>query len=90
VEWQPDHSLRLQMKEFSPPLSRLATSFVESWAFQRVGTATRVTRTFELYPKSGLTRPALWLISLLLRRAVARHLRQMRDHEPSKASDQPA
>ena len=90
VEWQPDHSLRLQMKEFSPPLSRLATEFEESWAFERVGTATRVTRTFELYPKSAIARPALWLISLLLRRAIARHLRQMRDREQSNASDRPA
>src|SRR6476620_10841047 len=43
VGWQPDRSLRLQMKEFSRPLSRLATEFVESWAFERVGSATGVT-----------------------------------------------
>jgi hypothetical protein len=67
------------MTGFSAPLSRLATEFVESWAFEREGTATRVTRSFELHPKSGFTRPALWLISLLLRRAIARHLREMRD-----------
>lgn len=90
VGWQPDHSLRLWMKEFSPPLSRLATQFEESWAFERVGTATRVTRTFELRPRSALARPVLWLISLLLRRAIARHLRQMRDLEPPKTTDQPA
>jgi len=90
VEWRPDHRLRLQMKEFTPPLSRLATRFEESWAFERIGSATRVTRSFELYPKSGLTRPVLWLISLLLRRAIARHRRQMRDLGLSKTSDQPA
>src|SRR5438105_12141713 len=64
VEWQPDHSLRLQMEEFSPPLSRLATGFEESWAFQRLGEATKVTRSFHLHPKSSFTRPVLWLISL--------------------------
>jgi Polyketide cyclase / dehydrase and lipid transport len=79
IEWQSDQSLRLRMTEFSPPLSRLATEFVESWAFQRTNNSTSVTRTFELYPKSGLARPALWLISLLLKWAIARHLRQMRD-----------
>lgn len=79
VEWQPENSLRLRMTEFSAPLSRLATEFVESWAFVRAGAATRVTRSFELHPKSAVARPALWLISLLLRRAIARHLRQMRD-----------
>ena len=89
VEWQPDHRLRLHMKEFSAPLSRLATSFVESWAFERVGSATKVTRSFELHPKSGFTRPALWLISLLLNRAIARHLRQMRDlGQPTGENDE--
>ena len=90
VEWQPENSLRLRMTEFSAPLSRLATEFVESWAFERAGTATRVTRSFEMHPKSAVARPALWLISLLLRRAIARHLRQMRDLGQPKASDQPA
>src|SRR5436309_611211 len=87
IEWQPDHSLRLRMKEFSPPLSRLATEFVESWAFRRIDNATSVTRSFELHPKSGFTRPVLWLISLLLRRAIARHLREMRDLGQPKTSD---
>jgi hypothetical protein len=79
LEWQPEHRLRLRLKGFSPPLSRLATGFEESWVFRRAGNATRVTRSFELHPKSPLTRPFLWLIALLLKRAVARHLRQMRD-----------
>jgi Polyketide cyclase / dehydrase and lipid transport len=83
VEWQPGHSLRLRMKEFSPPLSRLATEFEESWAFERTDSATRVTRSFELHPKSAIARPALWLISLLLKRAIARNLREMRDLRPA-------
>jgi hypothetical protein len=84
VEWQPDHRVRLEMKEFSPPLSRLATEFEESWAFERAGRATRVTRSFELRPRSAAARPILWLISLLLKRAVARHLREMRDLQPAE------
>ncbi len=78
VEWQPDARLVLHMADFSPPLSRLATRFEEEWGFERAGEATLVARTLRLYPKSGLTRPAVWLISFLLRRAVARHLRQMK------------
>jgi hypothetical protein len=31
VEWEPNHRLRLEMKEFSAPLSRLATGFEETW-----------------------------------------------------------
>lgn len=78
VEWKPDARLVLHMADFSPPLSRLATRFEEEWVFERAGDATLAARTFRLYPKSVLTRPAVWLISLLLRRAVARHLRQMK------------
>jgi hypothetical protein len=78
VEWQPDRRLRLDMKDFSPPLSRLATSFTEMWEFQRLGDSTHVTRLFEMHAKTPFTRPVLWLISFLLKRAIARHLARMR------------
>ena len=39
VEWEPDRRLRLRMGEFSPPLSRLATGFDETWEFERTGEA---------------------------------------------------
>lgn len=84
AEWEPDRRLRFDMKDFSPPVSRLATGFVETWEFERLGTSTRVTRSFELHAKSAFTRPVLWLISFLLKRAVARHLGRMR-----RASGQP-
>ena len=79
AEWEPGRRIRLRMGEFSPPLSRLATGFDETFEFERVGGQTRVVRSFELHPRSRATRPLLWLISLLLRKAVARHLRQMRE-----------
>ena len=78
VEWEPDPRLRLRMHEFSVPLSRLATGFVETWEFQPVGSETKIIRSFELYPKSILAWPLLWAISLFLRRAIARQLRQMK------------
>jgi hypothetical protein len=78
VEWEPDRRIRLQMRGFSPPLSRLATGFNETWEFSRTGQDTRVVRSFELHAASRVTRPLLWLISMLLKKAVARHLRQMR------------
>src|SRR5438132_2698304 len=37
VEWQPDQRLRLHMKEFSAPLSRLATRIEETSEFERIG-----------------------------------------------------
>jgi hypothetical protein len=79
VEWQPEKRLKLHFQEFSPPLSRLATGFDETWEFHRQGDVTLVTRSFELYARSAMTRPAVWLMSLLLKRAIARQLRQMRD-----------
>lgn len=74
IEWEPSRRVRLRMGEFVPPLSRLATGFVETFEFERDGGRTRVVRRFELHPRSGATRPLLWLISLLIRKAAARHL----------------
>jgi len=78
VEWQPDHRIQLEMKEFSPPLSRLATGFEETWEFTRTSNGTHVVRSFRLCPKSLLGRLALRVISFFLKRAIARHLREMR------------
>ncbi len=77
VEWEPTRRLRLHMQDFSPPVSLLATTFDETWDFERDGDLTKVIRFFEMHPKSALTRPLLWLISFLLKRAIARHLEQI-------------
>jgi hypothetical protein len=79
VEWEPDRRVKLHMREFSPPLSRLSSGFIETWEFSRIGRDTQVVRSFELHAASRVTRPLLWLISILLRRAIARHLRKMRE-----------
>lgn len=81
VEWQPARRVRLHMKEFSTPLSRLATEFFETWEFERTGDQTHATRSFELHARSWLTCPVLWLISFWLKAAVARHMRQLRGPE---------
>jgi hypothetical protein len=78
VEWQPDRRLRLQMGSYSKPLTGLATGFVETWEFERVGHETKAVRSFEMNAKSALTRPRLWLISCFLKRAIARHLQDMK------------
>ena len=78
VEWQPDSRVRLHMKEFSAPLSRLATGFEETWEFKPTGNETHVTRSFRLHAKSVLARLLLWVISFFLKRAIVRHLREMR------------
>ena len=78
VEWQPGHRLRLHMKEFSPPLSRFATGFEETWEFKPAGNGTLVTRSFRLHAKSVLRRLLLRVIAFFLKRAIVRHLREMR------------
>lgn len=78
VEWQLDKIIRLYMSEFSPPLSRLATGFDETWEFELQDAGTLVTRRFELHATSSLTRPVLWMISLMLKRAIQRHLNQLK------------
>ncbi len=75
-----DAETTLRMQEFSPPVSRLATHFDETWDFASQGSGTRVDRSFRMYARSALTRPLLWMISVLLKKAIARHLRQMRQN----------
>lgn len=67
----------MKFQEFTPPLSRLASHFTEEWSLQPTTGGTDVTRRFQLVATSSLTRPFLWLISLLFRRAIDRHLDEM-------------
>jgi len=78
VAWRPDRTLTLHFLDLSPPVSRLAARFEETWDFEPHGEGTSVTRSFRLYARSAVTRPLLWVISILLKKAVARHLAQMR------------
>lgn len=78
TEWLPERRVALRMQEFSAPLSWLATGIDETWEFERNGDTTNVVRSFQLHARSALTRPFLWLIAKLLKRAIDRHLSQMR------------
>ena len=80
VEWNPSQRIRLHMKDFSAPLSRLATQIEETWDFDRVGDETKVTRSFEMNAKSLLAWLVLWMISFMLQKAIARNLREMRSN----------
>ncbi len=79
VDWQPSSTVTLRFGRFSPPVSRLAWEFEERWDFVALDGSTRVIRSFQLHAKSTLGWLALWFISFILKRAIARHLRQMRD-----------
>lgn len=85
TEWDPERRLQLRMENFTPPLSRLATRFVETWLFERHADATHVVRQFELYPGSILSRPAVWFLSFFLKQAIQRHLRDLRRGSPTES-----
>jgi hypothetical protein len=78
VDWHLDRRLQLHLKEFSAPLSHFATLITETWEFERVGHETKVIRSCQLHPRSFLAWPFVWLISFMLKKAIARHLGQMR------------
>ncbi|REK18337.1 MAG: SRPBCC family protein [Planctomycetota bacterium] len=78
VAWQPGERLTLHLQEFSPPVSRLAERFEETWEFDVRDSTTHVTRAFRVHPKSALTWPMMWLVSRMLKKAIDKHLEQMR------------
>lgn len=78
LEWQPDRRVVMRLGEFSKPLSSMASHFIETWDFERVGNGTRVARSFEMHARSMRTKLVLWVISFFLKGAIARHLRDMK------------
>ena len=77
LEWLPEQRVVMQLGNFSTPLSSMASHFIETWDFERVGDETKVARSFEMHPKSIRAKLALWVISFFLKGAIARHLREM-------------
>ena len=75
--WEPTKQVAMKFADFTPPLHYLATHFTEEWYFEPQTGGTLVTRKFQLFPKHAAARPVLWLISLVFRRAIARHLAEM-------------
>lgn len=75
--WEPTKQVAMKFDDFTPPLHYLATHFTEEWYFEPQTGGTLVTRKFQLFPKHAAARPVLWLISLVFRRAIARHLAEM-------------
>ncbi|MCR9117600.1 MAG: SRPBCC family protein [bacterium] len=84
-KWLPGDRLEMRMCEFSLPLSRLATSILEVWEFSRTDNGCTVVRSLEMFAVSPLTAPILWLLSFLLKKAIARHLKQMADGAENKS-----
>lgn len=84
TRWEPEQGVTLKMHEFTPPLARLATHIDEVWKFTPGAAGTLVERAFTLHPRSWPAGLALRLIAPLLRRAVDRHLAEMRVQEQAR------
>ncbi len=72
--WEPPERIVLRLHEFGPPLSRLASHFLEEWRLTAAEGGTEVARQFQFYPRWPLARPAVWLIARLMSRAIDRHM----------------
>lgn len=85
VRWEP-HAVRLRFQDFSPPLSHLASHFLEDWLLTpQTDNQTLVERSMLLYPKHLAGKLLLWLISHGLRQALDKHLLQLANSEKKPA-----
>ena len=79
--WDLPRGLALRLGDFSPPLSRFATHFEESWRFEPAAPGeparTIAVRAFQMHPRSAATVPILWLIRPMLRAAIRKHMRSL-------------
>jgi hypothetical protein len=69
--------LIMKISDFTAPVKNIATHFIERWDFTDTNSGYRINRTLELYPKNAFAALPLWLISWLLKKAIARHTHQI-------------
>lgn len=81
IEWDAPRRIAVKFGEFQPPLSHLATHFIEAWDFRETGAGTHVVRTMRMYPKSVFGWLALRLVAILMKRAFEKQMRVMKRKE---------
>ena len=79
VKWVPGQSIEMELGQFSKPLANIASHFIERWEFFEQQGKPFVRRYFDLYPKTLVTKPFLWFIALMMRRAIQRHIQLLAD-----------
>lgn len=77
VEWTPAERITLEMKEFSRPVSLIASRFIERWEFKPSDGKTAIRRSIECQHKSVFGWLALGVISRFLKKAIDKHLAQL-------------
>jgi len=79
VEWDPTRTVRMVRSGFTGAIAALATSIDETWHFEASASETKVVRSFKMFPRTFLAKPALAFLSPALKRAVELHMDQLRD-----------
>ena len=78
LEWEDGKRILMKLHKFSPPLSKFSTHFIEEWDFVSAKkNKTIVMRKFQIFPKSFLTRPFMWFISVFFKKAIIIHMDEM-------------
>ena len=76
LEWS-DQRVVMELGDFTPPLSRFAERFRETWSFEPEPEGTRVTRRFELFPRGLVGWLLLSGLAFPLKAAIERQLEDM-------------
>jgi hypothetical protein len=82
VEWMDGQRITLRFDEFQPPLSRIASHFIERWELAPSGGGTRITRSLEFYPTGFAGRMLLIPIAWMMRRALLKSVAPEADAPP--------
>ncbi|MEE9429493.1 MAG: hypothetical protein V3V16_00530 [Melioribacteraceae bacterium] len=87
IEYIPGELLVLEFSEFKKPLKNLASHFIETFHFERVGDRTNLVRTFQIFPSNVIGTVLLSVISIFLKKAIRKHLDKIVVKEKEIASE---
>jgi len=74
IQWDTTSGIAMKFENFSPPLQRFASHFIEMWEFRPAAGGTDVIRSMLMYPKNALGWFILFPISKLMRKAFEKNL----------------
>lgn len=78
LEWKAGEKIVMKIYGFPTTLSFIATHFIEVWNFEKLGkNETLVTRKFQLFPTSFLSRPLLSQVAGFMKKSIANQLDEM-------------
>ena len=79
IEWDIKNRIALKFQDFSAPLNKFATYFIEVWKFNAFENGTKIERSMTMYPKGFLGWIILLPISQLMKKAFEKHSIEHKD-----------